>query len=182
MHVVLFGPPGVGKGTQASMLVSKGFKHLSTGELFRDEVKKNSELGNKITEVLKKGELVDDDTVNKVFSLAIKDISSPIVFDGYPRSPAQFEYFAKLFKPQDIVVIFLNAPDSTLIERIQNRARVENRPDDSIEVIQERLKQYYSYSFPVKELFEKNGYKVYEIDCLDSIENINRRILQCLNF
>ncbi len=177
MHIVLFGPPGVGKGTQAALLISKGYTHLSTGELFREEVKNKTELGLKISELINRGELVDDETVNQVFSKVVSAKNSKFIFDGYPRSLAQFEFFKKIFKPEEVICVFLNAPEDVIIQRILNRGR----NDDTPETISHRLEQYYKFTYPVKEFFENSGYRVIELDCSGSIEDIHHQILQILN-
>ncbi|XP_063358838.1 adenylate kinase isoenzyme 1-like [Cydia amplana] len=145
--VWILGGPGVGKGTQCHKIVNKyGFTHLSTGDLLRDEVKKDSDLGKRIAKIIKHGELVPNEVVLRLLKEAIdrnKANSKGFLIDGYPREKSQGEEFEKAISPANTIIYFEATPD-TLRKRILHRAAnaKERRFDDTEEAIQIRLKTF----------------------------------------
>ena len=131
MNIILFGPPGAGKGTQAKYLVKKlnGFQ-ISTGDMLRDEIKKNSEIGKKIINDMNDGKFVSDEIVNKLIKnvyLILKK-KNKLIFDGYPRSLSQAKNLDLLLKTQIkklIHIFFLNVNKETIIKRIEKRKILE---------------------------------------------------------
>ena len=136
MNIILFGPPGAGKGTQSKYLINKtkGFQ-ISTGDLLRDEMKKQTEIGKLITNDMNKGMFVNDDIVNKIIKKIALDPNKNgnLIFDGYPRSLSQAKFLDTLLKDSNQIidyVIFLNVNKETIIKRIEKRKFLEKRSDD----------------------------------------------------
>lgn len=185
MHIVLFGPPGSGKGTQAKKLVGLGYYHFSTGELFRKHLVENTDLGLRIRGYIERGELVPDEIVDKIFDDAVGSNSGntgdlKIIFDGYPRNPHQFHYFMSKIPVGSAVVIALDVPEQELVRRLIERARLENRIDDTEDVIKHRLREYHSSTEPVLDLFLNSGVPTYRIDGSKSIDAVFNQIINIL--
>ena len=181
MNIILFGPPGAGKGTQAKYLVNKlnGFQ-ISTGDMLRDEIKKNSEIGKKIINDMNEGKIVNDEIVNKLIE---KVISNPqkkdnLIFDGYPRSLSQAKNLNSLLdnSNQKIdFIFFLNVNKDTIIERIEKRKILEKRLDDELNTILNRYDTYMKTTKPVLDFYSKN-LNFYEIDGSLEIDQITNKI------
>lgn len=163
LNIILIGPPGSGKGTQAKQISEKyQLKHLSTGDILRNEVKNQTPLGLQAKAIMDRGELVSDEIVIGMIKNFIENTKNTggFLYDGFPRTVAQAEALNKMLQEKDMVVnaiIFMNAPDNVFIERLQKRAELEGRSDDAdINVIKKRLVEYYEKTFPVKEYYEKH--------------------------
>ena len=181
-NLVLFGPPGSGKGTQSEIIKNKYlFTHISTGDIFRTEMSDNTELGILAKEYVKKGELVPDELVVKLVMkfIAQHTTSKGFIFDGFPRTIKQAEILRKfLFESGNAikVMINLNVPADELIKRMINRGKLTNRPDDLDEkIIRNRLKVYKQNTEPVID-FYKQHHKHYVVDGLGDISEIASRI------
>ena len=181
MNLILFGPPGAGKGTQAKYLVNKlnNFQ-ISTGELLREEIKKNSEIGKKIINDMKDGKFVDDEIVNTLIKNIIFDPKNKdkLIFDGYPRSISQAENLDLMLKNSNQKVdfiFFLNVNKKTILERIKKRKVIENRSDDSPETIIRRFDTYMKSTKPVLDFYSKNS-NFHEIDGSLKIHEITSKI------
>ena len=186
MNLILFGPPGAGKGTQAKYLVNKlnNFQ-ISTGELLREEIKKNSEIGKKIINDMKDGKFVDDEIVNTLIKNIIFDPKNKdkLIFDGYPRSISQAENLDLMLKNSNQKVdfiFFLNVNKKTILERIKKRKVIENRSDDSPETIIRRFDTYMKSTKPVLDFYSKNS-NFHEIDGSLKIDEITNKIDNILN-
>ena len=186
MNLILFGPPGAGKGTQAKYLVNKldGFQ-ISTGELLRDEIKKNSEIGKKIINDMNDGRFVSDDIVNSIIKNLVSDPQkkNKLIFDGYPRSISQAQNLDLLLKNSDQkidFIFFLKVKKDTIIQRIEKRKFLEKRSDDNPEVIIKRYDAYMSTTKPVLDYYSKNS-NFYEIDGDMKINEITAKIEGFLN-
>ena len=148
MNVVIFGPPGAGKGTQAVNIVKKyNLYQVSTGDLLRNEVKNKTDIGNVIENIISKGDFATDEIVNDLIKKVIFDPNkkNKLIFDGYPRSLTQAENLDTLLNKssQKIdFIFFLNVKKETIIERIEKRKILENRADDNLSTI---LKRYDTY-------------------------------------
>jgi adenylate kinase len=184
MKIILFGPPGAGKGTQAS-LIQKNYNipHLSTGQIFRDAIRNKTDLGKKVKSILDSGDLVPDQTVVDLVADEVKkdQYSNGYILDGFPRTVAQAEAFDTILKEQDDAIdafIFLNVPEEELIKRILSRQ--EGRSDDTEEGVKKRLGIYHKETSPVKKYYEDNGI-VYEVDGTGTIEEIFARIKSVLD-
>ncbi len=186
MNIILFGPPGAGKGTQAKYIVDKinGFQ-VSTGDLLRKEIENNTEIGKKIINNMNDGKFVSDDVVNTL----IKDIifdpekKNKLIFDGYPRSLSQAKNLNDLLieTNQNIEhIFFLNVNKETIIKRIEKRKVLENRSDDDIDIIVKRYDTYMETTKPVLDFYSKNqNFK--EIDGGLKIDEITRKIDAFIN-
>ena len=186
MNIILFGPPGAGKGTQAKYLVNKidGFQ-ISTGDLLRDEIKKDTDIGKKIIKNMNDGKFVSDEIVNDLIKNIILDPrkKSKLIFDGYPRSISQAKNLNSLLgdSNQKIdFVFFLNVDKDTIIKRIEKRKILEKRSDDDLETILKRYDTYMKTTKPVLDFYSKNS-NFHEIDGDQEISQITRKIEAFLN-
>ena len=186
MNIILFGPPGAGKGTQAKHLVKKlnNFQ-ISTGDILREEIKNDTDIGKKIINVMNDGRFVNDDIVNKLLEKQVFDPikKNKLIFDGYPRSINQAKNLDKLIhnSNQKIdFVFFLNVNKETIIKRIQKRKILEKRSDDELDTILKRYDTYMKTTQPVLDFYSKN-LNFYEIDGSDEIEQITNKIDSFIN-
>ena len=186
MNIVLFGPPGAGKGTQSKYLVNKlNAFQISTGDLLREEIKKNSVIGKTIIDDMKDGKFVSDEIVNKLIEKLVSDPEkkNKLIFDGYPRSLSQAKNLDMLLKNSDQkidLILFLNVDKETIIKRVEKRKVLENRSDDDFDTI---LKRYYTYmktTEPVLNFYSKNpNFK--EVDGSLKIDEITSKIDTFIN-
>ncbi|HKC25940.1 MAG TPA: adenylate kinase [Thermoanaerobaculia bacterium] len=175
--VVFFGPPGSGKGTQASRLAAElGVPQISTGDILRANVALGTELGKIAKPIMEAGELVPDELVTKMLKarLAERDAENGALFDGYPRTVAQAEaldrLLAELGRRVD-VVLFIDVPDDVIVERLLNRARLEGRADDTPATVRERLRVYREKTAPLAARYEASG-KLVALDGNRSVEDV----------
>lgn len=161
--IILLGAPGSGKGTQAVKL-SKELKipHISTGDIFRDNVKNNTELGKKVKSYMDAGKLVPDELVTELLQdrLSQKDAEKGYILDGYPRTLKQAEDFEKFAgKKLNIIAIYLDVSDAVLLERINKRAKESKvvRSDDKPEIAKDRIKVYHKQTAPLIDYYKKKG-------------------------
>ena len=181
MNIILFGPPGAGKGTQAKYLVKKinGFQ-ISTGDILRDEIKKDTNIGKKIINDMNDGKFVSDRIVNNLISKIIFDPSKKnrLIFDGYPRSLSQAKNLDILLGKSDQkidMVFYLNVNKETIIKRIKKRKIEEKRSDDNLDTIVKRYDTYMKTTKPVLDFYSNNP-NFYEIDGSSKIEEITAKI------
>ena len=186
MNLILFGPPGAGKGTQAKYLVKKmnGFQ-VSTGDMLRDEIKKDSEIGKKIIKDMNDGKFVNDEIVNNLIRNVIFDSEKKgkLIFDGYPRSLSQAKNLDSLLEKssQKIdFIFFLNVNKDTIVKRIEKRKILEKRSDDDLNTILRRHDTYMETTKPVLEFYSKNS-NFHEIDGTSEIELITAKINEIIN-
>ena len=186
MNVILFGPPGAGKGTQAKYLVKqlKSFQ-ISTGDMLRNEIQKNSEIGKRIVEDMSDGRFVSDEIVNSLIEKVIFDPNkkNKLIFDGYPRSLTQAQNLDKLLTKtnQKInFVFFLNVNKETIIKRIEQRKTIENRSDDDLNTIVKRYDKYMETTKPVLDFYSENS-NFYELDGSSKVEEITAKINSFIN-
>ncbi len=162
MNLVIFGPPGAGKGTQSKFIANKFNLHqLSTGDLLREEIKNKTILGSKISEIINKGELVSDEIVSDLIEKFIsnKNFENRLIFDGFPRNIKQAINLDKLLKKynQKIdIVLKLSVSLKTIKKRILERQMQENRSDDSEEIAIKRFETYEKSTEPVIEYYKKS--------------------------
>ena len=186
MNIILFGPPGAGKGTQSKYLVNKlNAFQISTGDILREEIKKNSDIGKAITNDMKNGKFISDDIVNKLIENLISDPQkkNKLIFDGYPRSLSQAKNLEVLLKNsnQSIdLILFLNVDKETILKRLEKRKIIENRSDDNSKTIVSRYEKYMETTKPVLNFYSKNpNFK--EIDGSLEIDEITRKIDAFIN-
>ena len=185
MNIILFGPPGAGKGTQAKFLVKtlNNFQ-VSTGEMLRDEIKKDTEIGKKIINYMNDGKFVEDEIVNKLLEKIIFDPKkmNKLIFDGYPRTINQAKNLENLLKKSNQKIdhiFFLNVKKDAIIKRIEKRKILEKRSDDNLNTILKRYDTYMETTRPVLDFYSKNpGF--YEIDGSEKIEVISSKIEQII--
>lgn len=186
-NIVLFGPPGSGKGTQSEKLIVKyGFKHLSTGDLLRKEMKDGTPLGMEAKSLIEQGRLVPDEVVIGMISTAL-DANPGVngfLFDGFPRTVAQAEALDKLLaekQSQIDAVLFLVVNEEELIKRLVGRAQTSGRLDDADpEVQRKRQEVYKNETLPVAGYYS-NFNKVSKLDGEGSIDEIFERICQAID-
>ena len=186
MNLILFGPPGAGKGTQAKYLVKKlnNFQ-ISTGEMLRNEIQNNSDIGKKIVNDMNDGKFVSDQIVNTLIEKILSDPKKKnrLIFDGYPRSLTQAKNLEKLLvKNNQIIdfVFFLNVEKDVIIKRIENRKIEEKRSDDDLKTFLKRYDTYMATTKPVLEFYSKNP-NFYEIDGGSKISEITAKIDSFIN-
>lgn len=183
MNVILFGPPGAGKGTQAQMLVSEfGMVQLSTGDMLRAAIAAESELGLKAKSIMDAGQLVSDDIMIGMISERVDapDCANGVILDGFPRTVAQAEALDQMFADKNIAldsVIEIAVDEAALFARIENRAAETggSRSDDNAEVLAERLKVYHANTAPILPYY-KDKNKLVTIDGMQSIDKVSEDI------
>ena len=186
MNIILFGPPGVGKGTQSKYLVNKtkGFQ-ISTGDLLRNEMKNQTETGKLITNDMNNGKFVSDKIVNNLIQEIVNDPKKKgkLIFDGYPRSLSQAKYLDELLNDSNQIinyVFFLNVNKDTIIKRIEKRKILEKRLDDELDTILKRYDTYMQTTKPLLNFYSKNP-NFYELDGGLEINEITRKIDSFIN-
>ncbi|MGB2301595.1 MAG: adenylate kinase [Candidatus Puniceispirillaceae bacterium] len=183
MNVILFGPPGAGKGTQAQMLVSEfGMVQLSTGDMLRAAIAAESELGLKAKSIMDAGQLVSDDIMIGMISerMDAPDCANGVILDGFPRTVAQAEALDQMFADKNIAldsVIEIAVDEAALFARIENRAAETggSRSDDNAEVLAERLKVYHANTAPILPYYNDKN-KLVTIDGMQSIDKVSEDI------
>ena len=186
MNIIIFGPPGAGKGTQSKYLVKKisGFQ-ISTGDLLREEIKKDSEIGKMIINDMNDGKFVSDEIVDKLIRKFIFDPQkkNKLIFDGYPRSLSQAKNLDLLLNNtnQKIdLIFFLNVDKDIIVKRIEKRKIIEKRSDDELNTTLARYDTYMKTTSPVLDFYSKNS-NFHEIDGNLEIEEITRKIDSFIN-
>lgn len=186
MQVVLLGPPGAGKGTQAVKICAQyGIPHVSTGDMLRQQVASGSPLGLKVKSILDSGELVTDDTIMQVVEarLSQPDCSKGFLLDGIPRTVGQAQNLATLLLKMGaskLTVLQINVPEALLLQRIKNRHGESSRSDDTEEVAAKRLKVYWEQTAPVANHYEQAGNLVC-VDGVGTMEEVFHRIATALS-
>ena len=182
---ILFGPPGAGKGTQATIIKEKlGLTYIATGDMFRHHIKNQTPLGLKAKAYIEKGDLVPDEITIGMIEEIISDPNiKGIIFDGFPRTVKQAEFLDKLMAEKGLIIdalIALDVPEERLIKRLLNRGKTSGRADDNEETIKHRLDLYHQKTEPVKEYYKKQN-KYYEINGVGEIDEVNQRLLDVIN-
>jgi len=183
INIVLFGPPGSGKGTQAQNLIEKfNLKQISTGDLFRYNIKNETELGKLAKSYIDKGELVPDDVTIQMLTEEVKKPTEAagFIFDGYPRTAAQTEALEQIVKTvlndEIDVCLSLMVDDEVLVQRLLKRGETSGRTDDADEtIIRNRIKEYYAKTAEVAELYKQQG-KYKEINGVGEISEISEKL------
>ena len=183
INIVLFGPPGSGKGTQAQNLIQKfNLKQISTGDLFRHNIKNETELGKLAKSYMDKGELVPDQVT---IDMLIDELKKPtdaqgFIFDGFPRTAFQTEALEGIVKDvlndQIDICLSLVVEDEILVKRLLERGKTSGRSDDADEnIIRNRIKEYYTKTAEVAELYKKQG-KYVEVNGVGEIAEIAEKL------
>ncbi len=187
INIILFGPPGSGKGTQAAHLAEYyGFSHISTGDLFRSEISQNTALGRKAQEFIGLGQLVPDEIT--IGMLKNKIDSSPdakgFIFDGFPRTVPQalaLDHFLTSKKQAINLLLSLEVPEDHIVERILKRGKTSGRPDDNDEsVIRKRFKVYLDETAVVYDHYARKGV-AQKVQGVGNIDEIFRALCRCID-
>lgn len=185
MRVVLLGPPGAGKGTQAVRIAAEyGIPHIATGEIFRSNVRDETELGVAARRFMDAGDLVPDHVVNAMVAerLTRPDCHDGFLLDGYPRTLPQAEeleaVLAREQTPLDVVLCFEVAAEE-LVSRLSGRAAREGRADDDAEVIARRLEVYRTQTAPLQKFYAERGL-LRPVEAAGPVEEVTRRALSAL--
>ena len=187
MILIFFGPPGAGKGTQAKFVSNKlNIFHLSTGDVLREQLKKKNNLSFELKKIIKSGQLVSDTTLNQIVVERItqQDCKQGFIFDGYPRTLSQAyfinDYFIQSKLSFDHFIEFQIDLES-IVNRITNRALLEDRSDDSRQAIETRLEKYTKETKPVLDHYKKQYNSIYHtIDGNQEAKKINSLLLRLL--
>jgi adenylate kinase len=187
LNVVLFGPPGSGKGTQAQKVsATQGLVHLSTGDILRSAIARQTPLGVLAKKYMDKGELVPDQDVQQMLANAVDrylaEGAKGFIFDGFPRNIPQAKFLDQMLAERGSEVhclIVLEVPHDELVKRLLSRKHREGRTDDTMEVIENRLAVYNRQTLPVIEYYKEKG-KFYPVDGVGSVEEVNERICAIL--
>lgn len=186
MKLIFLGPPGVGKGTQATILAEKlSVPHISTGEMLRAQVAAGSELGLKVKSVLDAGALVSDDLMLEVVKdrLSASDCEKGFILDGFPRTLPQAEALSSLFKEQSLEfdgACLFSVDEKAIAERMASRRAEENRSDDSPEVQAKRIAVYNEQTAPLVD-FYRDLSKLIEVNAEGDIDSVTKKLFSALN-
>jgi adenylate kinase len=186
MKLLLIGPPGAGKGTQASKLSEVfGIPAISTGDIFRENVKNQTPLGLEAKSFMDSGEYVPDELTNKLVRdrLQNPDCVNGFLLDGYPRTNDQVDYLDSILKQTDSqldAVIQLTADTNEVVRRLAKRAIEQGRSDDTEEVLRNRLSVYEAQTAPLITIYASRG-KLIKVDGLGEIQQVTERIVEALN-
>jgi len=182
-NIIIFGPPGSGKGTQSIKLAEKySLTHISTGDIFRSEIKAKSELGLRVTSIIESGELVPDELLVDLLRNAMQKHpgTAGFLFDGFPRTLQQANDLEDLLTEMNggvNVVLALDVDDDELMGRLLKRAQLEGRKDDTAEVISNRLNVYHSQTKPLMDHYDAQG-KLESVHGVGSIDEICGRLCE----
>src|SRR5690606_1975693 len=186
LSIVLFGPPGAGKGTQSAYLIQQyGLVHLSTGDLLRAEIQAETELGQQAQDLMNAGELVPDHLVIGMIrnKLEANLDAKGYVFDGFPRTKAQAEALDELLAIKQApvkVMLSLEVPEEELVKRLKGRGETSGRSDDQdVTIIRKRINEYEQKTAPLKEHYKEQG-KYKRIDGMGEVNEITQRLVDAI--
>jgi adenylate kinase len=185
LNIVLFGPPGSGKGTQANKIIEKyKLVHISTGDLLRQEVEEGTELGKRAKTIMDSGELVPDEIVIKMIRKKLEEYQDGpgFIFDGFPRTVEQARELRKAlidFDERVTLMISLTVPREELVTRLLKRGKETGRSDDNPETINNRIDVYNRQTIPVSYFYDKM-HKHYNVDGVGSVKKIFERIVEVI--
>jgi adenylate kinase len=187
LNLVLFGPPGSGKGTQSNKLIEKyGLIHLSTGDILREAIANETELGILAKRYIDKGELVPDEHMTKIVARRLDKNPNVngFIFDGFPRTNVQAEFLYKELNERGTsisVMMTLDVPHQNLLDRILNRGKDSGRSDDQdLSIIENRIVVYKKQTAPVIEYYKSKG-KYFSIDGTGTVDEIFDRIANAID-
>jgi adenylate kinase len=189
LNIVIFGPPGSGKGTQSKLLVEQyNLRHISTGDILRQEIQQKTSLGQIANQYIHQGQLVPDDVIIHAVTHTITHLrqhtplSQGYIFDGFPRTLPQAEALDRFFDQLHTsitAVLSLTVDDQTLTQRLLHRAELENRTDDTPLTIQNRLAIYHEQTEPLKQYYQRQN-KLRPVPSANTIQETNLYITQIM--
>ena len=186
MRLLIMGAPGAGKGTQATALADRyGVPAISTGDIFRSNIKRGTELGKQIQAIIESGEYVSDEITEAIVASRLEedDCSGGFLLDGFPRTMNQVHFLDELLKAQsaglDAVVSLQVNPDS-LVDRLLERALVEGRKDDNEDTIRRRMEVYAGQTAPLLFYYERHGILV-DVDGTGTVEEVQQRMFDAVD-
>ncbi len=164
LNLVLFGAPGSGKGTQSARLIYEfGLHHISTGEVLRDHINRETELGKIAQKYISEGQLIPDDLMISILEDVLEknaEGKEGVIFDGFPRTIPQAEALKELLRKRGTdlhAVVGLEVPEEELVERMLNRGKETGRADDNLDTIKKRLDVYHNQTSPLRDYYTKDG-------------------------
>jgi adenylate kinase len=183
---IIFGPPGSGKGTQAARIEGEfNLTHLSTGDILRSEVARDTEIGKEAARIMSAGDLVPDGVIIRIVQGILRDpdVSSDVLLDGFPRTLEQARALEEMLGQEghrvDFVVA-LDVPEGALVDRILHRAAVEGRADDTREAIAERMHEYHKLTEAVLDHYRRRGVRVVPVDGTGDVDQVFERIRRAI--
>jgi adenylate kinase len=185
LNIVIFGAPGSGKGTQSDLIKKNlNLAHISTGDVLRQEMKNETDLGKIAKSYIEKGQLVPDDLICDMLAKTLDSLASTngVIFDGFPRTIPQAEALEKILAERGMevsVLLDLQVNDEELMKRLLERGKISGRSDDNEETILSRLQVYHSQTAPLAQYYKEKGKHVV-IKGVGTIEEIFERILSSL--
>ncbi len=185
-RLLIVGPPGAGKGTQAERIVQRyEVPWISTGDIFRANIKEGTELGNRVSQLIESGQLVPDELTNEIVAdrLQQSDVAAGFLLDGYPRTVDQAHALDAVLGAQGHTldaVVLLEVDTDVVVERLLGRAQVEGRVDDTEEVIRHRQEVYAEQTKPLIDLYAERGMLV-RVDGLGQVDEVTERIFAALD-
>lgn len=177
LNLVLFGPPGAGKGTQSEKLIQKyGLVHISTGDIFRAHIQNQTELGQQVSQIIADGNLVPDSITIAMLEQEIQKNpdAKGFIFDGFPRTVAQAQALDSFLENSGTnisCVLALDVSEEELSKRIANRQKISGRADDAADKLQKRIEEYFTKTIHVLPFYEEQG-KLHKINGIGEIETI----------
>lgn len=186
LNLVLFGPPGAGKGTQSEKLIDKyGLHHVSTGDIFRAHIKNETELGKKVSQIIAEGNLVPDSITIAMLEEEVRNHpdAKGFIFDGFPRTVAQAEALDRFLEEKNApisVVIALDVDEEELKQRIAKRQQISGRADDAADKLTKRIEEYFTKTIHVLPYYEAQG-KLNKVNGIGEIEEIFEKLTQVID-
>ncbi len=186
LNIIIFGPPGSGKGTQSARIVGNyNLKHLSTGELFREEIENNTPLGREVRKYIDKGHLVPDEiALMKLYNRASQHMDSPgFIFDGFPRTIVQAEALDNMLEKRGIpicLVISVEVAEEELFKRIMGRGEDSGRSDDNEKIVRRRLQVYKEQTMPLIYYYKAQG-KFVAINGMAPVDQVFAKICHAID-
>ena len=185
MNIIIFGAPGSGKGTQSELIIEKhGLHHISTGEVLREEIAKETELGKVADSYISKGQLVPDELIIEILDDMLSDdvLQKGIILDGFPRTIPQAEALAQMLNKRDTgisAVIGLEVHEDELVDRLLKRGKISGRSDDNKETIKKRIQVYHKNTEPLIDYY-KNAELYFSIEGNKTVDYIGDLINEVL--
>jgi adenylate kinase len=183
MNLILFGPPGVGKGTQAERLTERyRLTHISTGDLLRRAIREGTALGKVAKQHVESGGLVPDEVIIGLMGEILKQHPSDFLLDGFPRTVEQARALDQLFRElgiREFSIVMLDAPEDELVRRMLKRGVETGRTDDTEDTIRTRFKVYQEQTAPVKSYYQSTR-QIEMVDGLGSVDEVTDRIVEAL--